>query len=73
MKFKIMPSARKVMPTLKAYCFSTSTVMQALRESVHKKDPWLLRRGQLLLYSNAKSHAPCVSGDNSGDDMETSR
>jgi len=71
-KFKVMPSAGKVMPTLKAYCFSIRTAMQTLRDSIHKKGPWLLRRGQLLLYGNDKSHAPRVSGDNSGADMETS-
>lgn len=60
------------MSTLKAYCFSISTAMQTLRDSVHKKGPWLLRREQLLLYGNAKSNAPCVSGNNSGADMETS-
>jgi len=67
-----MPSAGKVMPTLKAYCFTITRAMQTLRDSNHKKGPWLLRRGQLLLYGNAKSHALHVSGDNSGADMETS-
>jgi len=45
-KFKVMTSAGKVMPTLKAYCFSIRTAMQ---DSIHKKGTLVIEKRTIAL------------------------